>query len=658
MKAIILPAAIFFMAAILVPLLKGKTQKIFIVSVSLLGMVYLFLLKAQTQWTFSFLGLNGVTLFKADKFSLFIGYIFGLIGFLITIYSIHVKKSEYHAFAFLYIGSALGVVFAGDFFSLYIFWELMALSAAALIWSKRDKESFQAGIRYLIMHLIGGISLLAGILMHYEASGGSIRLSSGITPGLPSALILTGVGLNAAFILLHTWLPDAYPKASFTASVLLSVYTTKSAVYVLARTFPGINVVAYMGAFMAVYGVTFALLQNNTRKLLSYILISSVGYMVAGVGMNTALSIDGSFFHILNGILYTSLLFMSIGAVIYVTGKENLAELGGLAKKMPLATTAAIVGALSASGVPLFNGFASKGMLFEAAHNNQILYLMLELASVGTFLAFLKFTYFGFLRKNDAIEAREAPVSMTAPMMATASLCILIGIYPYLMVNIFPRSTTFHFYSLERLIGSIQLLGATALIFYFAKRFFAPHKREILDFDYWYIKLANGFISLVKAMGVIGEYSSKIIFAITVDMWLPEPVSGIGVWRGRKNPKKKKGEQLLENTEGTIDKAIDGTAMASQKISKLASQVDTKIIDKLAVAPAILGQKASQIAERFDIRIVDGIVNGIGWLTQKAGKKLRPFQTGDVQFYALIMFIAAAILIILILFSITFRSFR
>jgi multicomponent Na+:H+ antiporter subunit D len=484
------PSVIFFVGAALVPFFKGKAQSIFVVSVALSASFYILFLQPQTGWSFHFLGFN-VVLFNADRLSLFVGHIFTLIGLLIILYSIHVKSNEHHIFSFLYIGSSLGVVFAGDLFTFFIVWEMLAVTAAVLIWLKRDEGARGAGFRYLIMHLIGGGILLIGILLHFEATG-SMKFA-GLT-GVPFALILTGIGFKAAFIPLHTWLPDAYPKASFTVSVLLSVFTTKAAVYALARSFPGVEVVAYMGGVMALYGVGLALRQSNARKLLSYHIISQVGYMVAGVGIGTAMGIDGGLSHVWNHILYKSLLFMCIGAVIYRTGKDDLTELGGLSRKMPITTITCIIAALSISGVPLFNGFVSKAMIYEAAHyHHNVLYWMLKLASVGTFLSFCKFTYFGFLRKKE-IEAKEAPLTMTIPMVIVAFLCLLGGVYPNLLRNILPHQSELPVYTLGKLTDAILLLGVAGAIFLFGGKLLAPNKGEVLDFDYIYMKVANGFI--------------------------------------------------------------------------------------------------------------------------------------------------------------------
>ncbi|MCJ7492680.1 MAG: Na(+)/H(+) antiporter subunit D, partial [Deltaproteobacteria bacterium] len=371
------------------------------------------------HWVYPFLSYS-LVFAQVDRLSLIMGIIFVLIGFLAILYSLQVREDGQHVAAFLYVGSSLGVVFAGDFFSLFIFWEIMALTSVFLVWYQKEKQSLDAGFRYILMHAFGGACLLAGIVIHYSTEG-TLAVEP-LGSGLAYMLILTGFGLNTAFIPLHTWLPDAYPEGTVTGSVFLSVYTTKTGVYVLARCFPGAEGVAIMGGVMAVYGVTFALLQNDVRRLLSYHIVSQVGYMVAGVGIGTELGINGGIGHVFNHILYKALLFMCMGSVIFSTGKRKLTELGGLARKMPITTLACLIAALSISGAPGFNGFVSKGMVISAAveQHNYVLEWMLLLASVGTFLSFVKLCYFTFFAKNETLEAHEVPFPMQLAMVLTA----------------------------------------------------------------------------------------------------------------------------------------------------------------------------------------------------------------------------------------------
>ncbi|PXF50285.1 MAG: Na(+)/H(+) antiporter subunit D [Candidatus Methanophagaceae archaeon] len=517
-------------------------RKIYLILLAAVGLVSVAVLRPQTSWEFPVSGFV-LTFLHVDPLSRIMGYIFALIGAAAILYSLPATRENGEvACGLLYLGSALGAVFAGDFFTLYIFWEIMAFSSLGLIWYSRTERATNAGMRYILFHLFGGCALLAGIIINYMSTG-NIAVGP-VEPGLGYFLLLVGIGVNAAFIPLHTWLPDSYPKATIAGAVFMSVYTTKTGVYVLARTFPGVEAVAYIGGVMCVYGVVFALLQNDVRKLLSYHIISQVGYMVAGVGIGAVvvhgevvqMGINGGIAHVFNHILYKALLFMCMGAVIFRTGKSNLTELGGLARKMPVTTVTCVIAALSISGVVGFNGYVSKGMIIHAAELKEmhILALALMLGSVGTFLSFLKLTYFTFFRRNEEMEravrerreggrvgksgrerreerggerregvgeVKEAPLLMLIPMCVTAFLCVAIGVYPRMLYEILPYPADafeYQAYSVGHTLGTIELLAMTGFMFFALRVLIMPHERVTYDIDYIYRKAGRRFIWLCE----------------------------------------------------------------------------------------------------------------------------------------------------------------
>ncbi len=482
------PSILFILGALFVPLVKGRLKQAYLLLLGCLSFINLFCLEMGTHYSIHFLNYE-LILLKVDRLSMAMGIIFVLIGFFAILYGLHVKEDGQHVAALLYMGSSLGVVFSGDYFSLFFFWEIMAITSTFLIWYQREKGSLDAGFRYLFMHILGGCALLTGIILHV-ASTGSIVVQP-LTGSLASSLILIGFGLNAAFLLLHTWLPDAYPEGTVTGSVFLSVFTTKTGVYTLARSFPNHEFIAYMGGAMALFGVIYALLQNDVRRLISYHIISQVGYMLAGIGVGTALGVNGGIAHLINNLLYKTLLFMTTGSVIHMTGKRKLTELGGLARKMPLTCITGIIASLSISGSPGFNGFVSKGMLLSsmAEANQPWLEGMLRLASVGTFLSFTKLCYFTFFSKNGEVEAKDPPLHMSLAMVSVASLCMLIGIYPSLLFSILPHAPAeYHAYTISHIIGVFQLFLWAGLVFMLFKSAFSPHNWIILDFDFFYRK--------------------------------------------------------------------------------------------------------------------------------------------------------------------------
>jgi len=493
------PGIIFILGAILLQFLKFRTLKqllVLIIPAVAFGM--LLQMPEGSYWTYDFLTYK-LVLGRVDRLSMVFGYIFIIIAFLGMVYAIHIKESGQHVAALIYIGATLGVTFAGDLFTLFVFWELMAISSVFLVWYSKTDRALKAGFRYLMVHLFGGCVLLAGIII-YVSETGSTSFTQIEFNGLGPVLILVGFILNAAVPPLNAWLPDAYPEGTVTGSVIMTAFTTKSAVYVLARAFPGVELLVWLGAIMALYGIVFAIIENDIRRLLAYHIISQVGYMVCGVGIGTEMAINGATAHAFCHILYKALLFMGAGAVLYVTGRSKVTDLEGrgLYKKMPITLILYMIGAFSISGVPLFNGFISKSMIGAAAgaDHRPIIEIMLHLASVGTFLSVgLKLpwgTWFGKSKgPAEQIEAKEPPFNMILAMSLTGFLCILTGCMPSLIYNILPFPVHFHPYAGYHVIGMCQLILLTGLVFYLVVNKLTPHATRSLDTDWFYRKGAD-----------------------------------------------------------------------------------------------------------------------------------------------------------------------
>ncbi len=508
------PFLIFLIGIPVVYVLKGRArQAALIVTAGVALADVLFMpASATASWTLPFLD-GQLVLLNADRLSLFTGYIFAIITFLAVLYaSVFVKKPWLHTYALMYAATSMGAVFAGDWVTLIFFWELMAVTSTLLIWENKG-EAITAAYRYLLFHGFGGAMLAAGAALAYLDTGTLLLAPPAGAPPMSiwAIFFLTvGMGVNAAFILLHTWLPDSYPKAHVAASVFLSVYTTKTAVYAFARMFtmpnwapaPAFEAIAFMGAIMAVYGVSFAVFQNNMRRLLSYHIVSQVGYMIAGVGLAGALGagtevgilgLDGGMAHVFNHILYKALLFMTIGVVIWKTGEQTMDKLGGLWRKMPVTAIAFWVAAFSISGVPLFNGFVSKGMvIFAAEEHNTALWILLEIASFGTFLSFLKLGWFTFIRPAPAplpAEASDPPWAMRIAMAGTAALCIVLGVaYPLQFAVLPVANPNYDPYALTQLASALVVLGLAALVFFtLGRKYLAPHETRLRDADVAYV---------------------------------------------------------------------------------------------------------------------------------------------------------------------------
>jgi len=499
---IVPPAFIYIVGAFLIPLLGNRLRLLkqaFLLLIPAIAFWDLLNMPQGTYWIYQFLGYE-LILGRVDKLSMVFGYIFVIMSFLGMVYAIHIKEDGQHVAAFLYMGSTLGVVFTGDLFTLFVFWEIMAGASVFLVWYRREQAALDAGFRYVFVHLTGGAILLAGIVMHVVETG-STAFSLLKSDTLASNFILFGFLLNAAVPPLHAWLADAYPEGTVTGSVFMTAFTTKSAVYVLARGFAGTELLIWLGAIMALYGVVYAVLENDIRRLLAYHIISQVGYMVCGVGLGSELAINGASAHAFCHILYKALLFMGTGAVIYVTGRRKMTELQGrnLYRMMPITVTLYMVGAFSISAVPLFNGFVSKTMVVAAAGmlNRPAIELMLHLASIGTFLhTGLKLpwgTWFGKpTGQEDKIEAKEPPLNMLVAMGLTAFLCILTGVYPQVLYNILPYPVDFHPYTADKVVAMMQMLLLTAAAFWLYIDKLGGEPTVSMDTDWFYRMFGRG----------------------------------------------------------------------------------------------------------------------------------------------------------------------
>jgi multicomponent Na+:H+ antiporter subunit D len=460
------PALILIAGALAVALAPARARRVLAVASPLLALAYVASLPLGASVTHPLLGWT-LEVVRVDALSRVFGLIFALVAVIGAVYAWGIADRREQVAAQLYAAGALGVTFAGDVITLYAFWELMALTAAVLVWVRDTAPARRAGLRYVLVHLTGGAVLLVGLVAHVGTTG-SIAFEH-FEPSAAAWLILLGFCLNAAVPPLGAWLPDAYPKASVTGAVLMSALTTKSAVYALLRGFAGWEVLVAAGVFMALYGVVYAVLANDIRELLAYHIISQVGYMVAGCGLGTAMAVNGAVAHAVCHILYKSLLFMGAGVVITTTGRSKLTELGGFVGRQRVVFGLYMIGAFSISGFPLWNGFVSKSMVVAAAGETQrnVVFLLLMLASVGTFLhTGLKLPYFTWMGPDRGIRPTRAPGHMVVAMAIAAACCTLLGVWPQGLYALLPNPTDYQPYTATHLAETIQLLLFTFFAFY------------------------------------------------------------------------------------------------------------------------------------------------------------------------------------------------
>ena len=514
------PGLLLILGAWILPLLRGRVKRAAMLVLPASALIDCLLMTPGTYGVTSFLG-QDVVFGRVDSLSLVFSYVFSLLAFLGMVYALHVEDDSQHVAALTYAGGALGVTFAGDFLSFYFFWELMAVSSVLLVWLRREPGAVAAGFRYLLVHLVGGLILLAGIVLYWSQTSslafGDMATLSG---SLPWALILVAFLLNAAVPPLGAWLPDAYPEATVTGAVFMTAFTTKSAVYALIRGFAGTEILVWLGAIMAIYGVVYAVLENDARRLLAYHIVSQVGYMVCGVGIGTALAINGASAHAFAHIIYKALLFMGAGAVLEMTGVRKLNEMGGLYKTMPVTLGLYMIGAFAISAVPLFSGFVSKSMVVSAAGETHLtaIFLMLTLASAGTFLhTGLKLPYYMFFGKDSGRRAAEPPKNMLAAMGLAAAACVLIGVFPGLLYQHLPYPTDYVPYTLAHVTSTLGMLAFTALGFFLLLKQLDPEPKMSLDTDWFYRRGTTGFLKLVQSplarleYGFVGEIYEFVI---------------------------------------------------------------------------------------------------------------------------------------------------
>ena len=485
------PAFILIFGALLVPLLRGRLQAAYMLLLPVLGFVHLVGLSHGAYWQMSIFDYT-LTLVRIDKLSLVFGYIFHIAAFLTVVYALHVKDNTQHVAGLIYVGSAIGAVFAGDLITLFVYWELTAVASVFLIWSRRTERAYAAGMRYLIVQVGSGVLLLAGTLFHLQATGSVAFNFLGLN-SLGTTLIFIAFGIKCAFPLLHSWLQDAYPEATVTGAVVLSAFTTKLAVYALARGFPGTEILIPIGAVMAAFPIFYAVIENDLRRVLAHSLNNQLGFMVVGIGIGTEMALNGAASHAVVHILYKALLFMSMGAVLYRTGTVNGSELGGLYKSMPYTTVFCIVGAASISAFPFFSGFVTKSMIVAAtADGHYVLpWLVLLFASVAVY-AGIKVPFCAFFAHDSGMRCKEAPLNMLIAMGLTAAPCILIGIFPRPLYQMLPYAVNYDPYTTSHVITQWQLLFWSGLAFTFLKLtgIYPPElKAANLDSDWVYRRL-------------------------------------------------------------------------------------------------------------------------------------------------------------------------
>ncbi|MGE0036960.1 MAG: Na(+)/H(+) antiporter subunit D [Xanthobacteraceae bacterium] len=511
---VIPPGVVLILGGLLLPLLSVRLRQLLLLLLPLVTLYLVWQVPDGLSLEAPFLGYT-LELVKGDALSRLFATIFAIMAFAGGLFALNQSRVTELAAALCYAGSAIGVAFAGDLLTVFIFWELMAIASTLVLWSAGPSAS-RAGMRYAVIHLFGGVLLMAGIVGEFAMTG-SLAFDKLALDTLPRWLILAGFLLNAGAPPLSAWLPDAYPESSWSGMVVLSAFTTKTAVYVLLRGFPGAELLIYVGLFMVFYGIIYAILENDMRRILAYSIVNQVGFMVTGIGIGTEMALNGAAAHAFAHIIYKALLLMSAGSVLYMTGKRKCTDLGGLFRTMPLTTICGIVGALSISSFPLTSGFVTKSMISEAAgmQHLEVVWYLLAAASAGVFLhAGIKFPWFVFFQRDSGLRPDDPPWNMRAAMIFFAALCIIIGVLPGPLYALLPFPVTYVPYTASHVVFYLQLLLFSGLAFFLMLGWLKRTLTITLDVDWFYRKLGPMLVrSLDRAMestgGGIGNAAAR-----------------------------------------------------------------------------------------------------------------------------------------------------
>lgn len=487
-------------AAALLAVLRGRSRAVVALAAPLVALTLAWRLEAGVHLRAGFLGME-LAPFAADALSRLFAVIFSLMAFAGALFALNQPRRLELAAAFLYAGAAIGVTLAGDLVTVFVCWEVMAIGSTLVLWSAATPAAYRASMRYLMVHLCGGMLLFIGVAAHVLQTG-TTAFQPMALDGPAHALILAAFLVNAGAWPLSAWLPDAYPEASWSGMVFLSAFTTKTAVYVLLRGFPGTEPLIYVGLAMVFYGIVYALLENDMRRILAYSIVNQVGFMVTGIGIGTEMALNGAAAHAFTHILYKALLLMSAGAVLYATGRRKCTELGGLFRTMPLTAACGIVGALAISSFPLTSGFVSKSMIAQAAGDEHlfVVWLLLAAASAGVFLhAGIKFPWFVFFQKDSGLRPPDPGWNMRAAMVLLAAFCIGLGIWYEPLYGLLPYPVDYAPYTGFHVVAQLQLLLFSGLAFFVMLGWLRRTLTITLDADWLYRALFPRVVALYGA---------------------------------------------------------------------------------------------------------------------------------------------------------------
>jgi len=496
------PATGFFILGLILvlPFFRGRSWRWVLFLPPVLAIFLSLRMHMGSYWVVSYVG-QDLVLGRVDPLSFLFVILFAILSLICTTFAYHVHDKTHHVASLFFMGASFGCLLAGDYWTLYIFWQFMTVSSAFLIWLSGRPRSAEAGFRYMLVLLLSSVLLLAGILLRERATGTFV-----FGPAESSMmhhydwLILAAFCINAAVVPMHAWLTDAYPESTIPGAVFLSVFTVKTAIYALTRCFVGLEVLFFLGAVMALYGAFFALTTNNIRRALAYLMVSQGGFIVCGIGMDTEMALNGAMTMAYANTFYNALLFMAAGSLLYVSGEEHLSRLGGLAKSFPKIVVLYLIGALSMSCMPFLNGFVGTPMILEALwQQSPVPAFALVVALAGTFLAVgLRIPWFAF-KSGEAKEKkphRRVPLNMLVAMVMAAAFCVIQGLFPHLLYRLLPFPVEGSPFALWKVFTALVFLCLVGVTFIPFRKVLVPGNRRLPDFDFLYRLVGRGVLFL------------------------------------------------------------------------------------------------------------------------------------------------------------------
>ncbi|PTD93988.1 NADH:ubiquinone oxidoreductase [archaeon SCG-AAA382B04] len=430
--------------------------------------------------------------FEVDAIGAFFGLFAILSIFLASIYSFSYLEGKgnltgFYTLVLVMAAGSIGFAYTGDLFNLFVFLEVTSISAVGLVaYPKRDGLSAEAAFKFLVISVLGGLVYLFGVGILYgqydvlSIAAVAERMQFGIADKLALISIFSALAMKLGSVPMHMWVPDAYGESPAPVSMMMVVISQLS-LYGLVRisfSLYGLNldgttlgwIIVVLGLLTMFVGVTMALIQKKLKRLMAYCAISQIGYILLGVGAGLIAlktgaiaeyglkAIEGGLFHMVNDVIYMGLLFLTAGALIYKTKERSLNELGGLAREMPVTVIAFIVGAGAISGIPPFNGFASKFLIYESVYKiNPFLTAVAMLVSVMTLAIFVKVFQSAFLGPEitEYKGVGEVPTKMKISMVILSVLIILFGLFPNLIVNEFVEPAAMALVDQAKYIGGM-----------------------------------------------------------------------------------------------------------------------------------------------------------------------------------------------------------